>query len=53
MPVAGLHGITRAKDPRTTIPGTGPDHRPDLVDREFTARGTRGNAWGETPPGSS
>jgi putative transposase len=37
MRAAGLRGITRAKGPRTTIPGTGPDHRPDLVDREFTA----------------
>ncbi|HZL04194.1 MAG TPA: IS3 family transposase, partial [Coriobacteriia bacterium] len=25
--------------PRTTIPGTGPDTRPDLVDRKFTASG--------------
>lgn len=33
----GLRGISRAKGPRTTIPGTGPDHRPDLVDRDFTA----------------
>ena len=37
MRAAGLHGITRAKGPRTTIPGTGPDTRPDLVDRDFTA----------------
>jgi putative transposase len=37
MRAAGLRGITRAKGPRTTIPGTGPDHRPDLVDRKFTA----------------
>jgi putative transposase len=34
---AGLHGISRAKGPRTTIPGAGPDSRPDLVQREFTA----------------
>lgn len=34
---AGLHGITRAKGPRTTVPGTGPDTRPDLVERDFTA----------------
>ncbi|GIG41216.1 putative transposase for insertion sequence element IS986/IS6110 [Cellulomonas phragmiteti] len=39
MRAAGLRGITRAKGPRTTIPGTGPDTRPDLVDREFTATG--------------
>ncbi|MGY1838113.1 MULTISPECIES: IS3 family transposase [unclassified Modestobacter] len=39
MPVAGLRGITRAKGPRTTVPGTGPDTRPDLVDRAFTATG--------------
>jgi putative transposase len=37
MRAAGLRGITRAKGPRTTIPGTGPDTRPDLVDRDFTA----------------
>ena len=36
---AGLRGITRAKGPRTTIPGDGPDHRPDLVDRQFIAAG--------------
>ena len=33
----GLKGISRAKGPRTTIPGSGPDTRPDLVDRDFTA----------------
>jgi putative transposase len=33
----GLRGISRAKGPRTTIPGSGPDIRPDLVDRNFTA----------------
>ena len=32
-----LRGISRAKGPRTTIPGSGPDTRPDLVDRDFTA----------------
>jgi putative transposase len=37
MRAAGLRGISRAKGPRTTIPGTGPDIRPDLVDRNFTA----------------
>ena len=37
MRAAGLRGITRAKGPRTTIPGAGPDTRPDLVDRDFTA----------------
>ena len=37
MRAAGLRGITRAKGPRTTIPGTGPDTRPDLVERDFTA----------------
>jgi putative transposase len=35
----GLRGISRAKGPRTTIPGKGPDDRPDLVQREFTATG--------------
>jgi putative transposase len=37
MRAAGLRGITRAKGPRTTVPGSGPDTRPDLVDRAFTA----------------
>ncbi len=35
----GLRGISRAKGPRTTVPGSGPDTRPDLVDRAFTATG--------------
>jgi putative transposase len=35
----GLRGISRARGPRTTVPGTGPDTRPDLVDRAFTATG--------------
>lgn len=39
MRAAGLRGITRSKGPRTTIPGDGPDHRPDLVDRNLTATG--------------
>jgi putative transposase len=39
MRSAGLRGITRAKGPRTTVPGTGPDTRPDLVERAFTASG--------------
>jgi putative transposase len=34
---AGLRGISRAKGPRTTIASPGPDTRPDLVDRDFTA----------------
>jgi putative transposase len=34
---AGLRGVSRAKGPRTTIPGRGPDNRPDLVERDFTA----------------
>ncbi len=33
----GLRGISRAKGPRTTIPWTGPDTRPDLLDRQFHA----------------
>jgi len=37
MRQAGLRGITRAKGPRTTVPGSGPDTRPDLVDRAFHA----------------
>ncbi|GAB2906013.1 hypothetical protein GCM10027047_00220 [Rhodococcus aerolatus] len=41
---AGLRGVTRAKGPRTTIPGSGPDTRPDLVERNFTAT-TPGQLW--------
>lgn len=37
MRADGLRGITRAKGPRTTIPGRGPETRPDLVERNFTA----------------
>lgn len=37
MRADGLRGISRAKGPRTTIPGSGPDTRPDLVDRDFKA----------------
>lgn len=33
----GLRGISRAKGPRTTVPGSGPDTRPDLLDRDFKA----------------
>jgi putative transposase len=41
---AGLRGISRAKGPRTTIPGAGPDTRPDLVERDFTATAP-GQLW--------
>ena len=37
MRAAGLRGVIRAKGPRTTVAGTGPDTRPDLVERSFTA----------------
>ncbi|WP_444962296.1 IS3 family transposase [Nocardiopsis sp. M1B1] len=37
MRQAGLRGITRGKSPRTTTPAPGPDMRPDLVERAFTA----------------
>ncbi|MCV7577540.1 IS3 family transposase [Micrococcus luteus] len=37
MRAAGLRGISRAKGPRTTVPGRGPDERQDLVQRDFTA----------------
>ena len=37
MRAEGLRGISRAKGPRTTIPGAGPDSRPDLLDRDFKA----------------
>lgn len=37
MRASGLHGLRRnGKPSRTTVPGP-PDHRPDLVDRDFTA----------------
>jgi len=37
MRADGLRGISRTKGPRTTIPGSGPDTRPDLLDRDFAA----------------
>ncbi|MCT2362602.1 IS3 family transposase [Kocuria marina] len=37
MRAAGLRGIIRAKGPRTTVAGIGPETRPDLVERSFTA----------------
>jgi putative transposase len=39
MRADGLHGVRRSAPaaPRTTVPGTGPDPRVDLVDRQFTA----------------
>jgi putative transposase len=44
MRAAGLRGITRAQGPRTTIPGSSPDLRPDLGERAFTATG-RDQLW--------
>lgn len=37
MRADGLRGISRAKGPRTTVPGRGPDTRADLLDRDFKA----------------
>jgi putative transposase len=37
MKDAGLRGVCRVKTPRTTVRAHGPDRRPDLVDRDFTA----------------
>ncbi|HVA60352.1 MAG TPA: IS3 family transposase [Mycobacteriales bacterium] len=37
MKELGLRGISRAKGPRTTVPGTGPDTRLDHVKRAFVA----------------
>jgi putative transposase len=39
MRAEGLRGVRRSAPaaPRTTVPGTGPDPRADLVDRRFTA----------------
>ncbi|GAA4472031.1 hypothetical protein GCM10023094_03680 [Rhodococcus olei] len=37
MRADGLRGITRTKGPPTTVPGTGPDTRPDLLAPNFAA----------------
>lgn len=37
MRAARMRGVVRAKGPRTTVTGTGPETRPDLVERSFTA----------------
>lgn len=37
MRAQGLRGVSRAKGPRTTIAGRGPDDRPDLLQRRFVA----------------
>src|SRR5699024_4262012 len=34
---AGLRGVSRGTGPGTTISGRGPDSRPDLLERDFTA----------------
>ncbi|PCC40951.1 hypothetical protein CIK66_01605 [Brachybacterium alimentarium] len=39
MRVAGLEGIRRGCRTLTTPPSAAPDHRPDLVERDFTALG--------------
>lgn len=39
MRQAGLHGVVRGRRPRTTQPAPVPDHRPDLVERDFHACG--------------
>ncbi|MDA2809009.1 IS3 family transposase [Nocardiopsis suaedae] len=39
MRAAGLRGAARARTPRTTRCAPGPDTRPDLVGRSFTAEG--------------
>jgi putative transposase len=44
MRAADLRGISRVTGPRTTVPGTGPDTRPDLVDRAWT-RPSRPDQW--------
>lgn len=41
MRAAGLAGVTRGSGPRTTAPASGPDTRPDLVERAFHADGPR------------
>ena len=37
MKAAGRRGISGRKGPQTTLAGAGPDSRPDLVKRDFTA----------------
>ncbi|SMY10798.1 IS3 family transposase [Brevibacterium jeotgali] len=37
MRLAGVTGVVRGRKPRTTVPGSIPDHRPDLVMRDFKA----------------
>ncbi|TCJ91382.1 integrase-like protein [Dermacoccus sp. SAI-028] len=37
MKVAGLHGVRRGRRPFTTVGSKLPDHRPDLVERDFHA----------------
>jgi putative transposase len=37
MKGAGLRGVSRLRAPRTTTRGPGPDLRPDMVERDFTA----------------
>ena len=38
MKNAGLQGVRRGRKPVTTRPSSAPDHRPDLVERKFTAQ---------------
>ena len=37
MRAKGLTAVSRSKGPRTTVPGSGRDSRPDLLDRDFKA----------------
>lgn len=37
MRLAGVTGVVRGRKPRTTVPTPVPDHRPDLVMRDFKA----------------
>lgn len=65
MRADGLRGISRAKGPRTTVPGSGPDARPDLLGpgtsrhRRRTGSGSRSSPTtapspdGSTPRSSS
>lgn len=39
MKAAGLTGVRRGRKPVTTRPSIEPDHRPDLVKRQFVAQG--------------
>ena len=53
MRIAGVSGALRGRNPVTTVGARTPDHRPDLVERNFKV-GTAarsGDSWGVRPRG--